>query len=100
MPTSHKYEPNRQRHDYATILDMGVNLNENVHEVLKRNGYKFFLITAIKLGAVKGIESITVRAEKKTPVSLDNNFTGIDDPMITTFINGKGLGCEITVEFS
>jgi hypothetical protein len=73
-------------------------LNKEVHELLKENGYEYFLITKVQLSAAQHIYAVTVKAEKKIPSHTIHSCTGIDDPMIISFIYRKGLNCDIFVE--
>lgn len=76
----------------------GIKLDEAVHALLKKRGYEYFLITSLQLSNGQNIHSVTVKAEKEIPAGMKYSCTGIDDPMITSFIYKKGLDCEIFVE--
>lgn len=73
-------------------------LNGEIHELLKKLGYSYFVITQVLFKDQETIYSITVKAKKELPPSMKNSCTGIDDPMITSFIYKKGLNCEIFIE--
>lgn len=73
-------------------------LDTKIHDLLKRSGYAFLLIKNVHFNDEKRISSITVKAEKSIPGAMLHSCTGIDDPMITTFIHRLELDCKIFLE--